>query len=121
MSSSKKILIIDDELSLLKIMGKFLQKMGHSSITAENGRKGISLFGDDPSSFDAVFIDYNLPELSSHEIVKELRSLNSEIKVILSTGFAVDDISKEFDQIGINGTLQKPFAFNDFKQIIEQL
>lgn len=121
MSSSKKILIIDDEISLLKIMGKFLQKLGHISLTAENGRKGITLFKEDPASFDAIFIDYNLPELSSHEILTELRKLNPDVKVILSTGFAVDEISKEFEQIGINGTLQKPFAFNDFKQIIEQL
>ncbi len=121
MNLTKKILIIDDELSLLKIMGKFLQKLGHLSVTAENGRKGIALFKEDPSSFDAIFLDYNLPELSSHEILTELRKLNPDVKAILSTGFAVDEISKEFEKIGISGTLQKPFAFNDFKQIIDQL
>ena len=121
MNQSKKILIIDDEVSLLKIMGKFLQKLGHQSITAENGHKGIALFKEDPKSFDAIFLDYNLPELSSYEILSELRKMNPQIKAILSTGFAVEEISKEFENIGINGMLQKPFAFTDFKQIIDLL
>jgi len=121
MSSSKKILIIDDEKSLLKIIEKFLQKLGHSGVTAENGDDGITAFSADPQSFYGVIIDYNLPGKSTEDTLVEIKQKNSEIKVVLSTGFAVNEIAAEFRRVRIDSTLQKPFTITDFKSMIEKL
>ena len=116
----KKILIIDDEPSLLKILGKFLEKLNYESITAENGDKGLEKFSETPQEFFAVIIDYNLPGSSSKDILAQIKQTNPSIKTVLSTGFSVNEISKEFN-VKIDATLQKPFTFADFKQTIEQL
>lgn len=119
MVETQKILIIDDEPILLKILRKFLQKLEISSETAELGRKGLELFKKEPSAFTYAIIDYNLPELSPKEIITEIRALNPEIKIILSTGYSVEEIKKELQPIKIDGTLQKPFTFNDVKNVLE--
>jgi DNA-binding NtrC family response regulator len=119
MTETQKILIIDDEPILLKILSKFLQKLKIPSETAELGKKGIELVKKDPSTFSYVFIDYNLPELSPKEIIYEIRALNPEIKIILSSGYSVEEIIKELQPIKIDGTLQKPFTFADVKNILE--
>ena len=118
MTEIQKILIIDDEPILLKILSKFLQKLNIPSETAEMGKKGIEIFKKDPSTFSYAFIDYNLPELSPKDIISEIRSLNPQIKIILSTGYSVEDIKRELQPIEIDGTLQKPFTFDDVKKVL---
>ena len=118
MVDTQKILIIDDEPILLKILSKFLQKLNIPSATAEWGEKGIELVKKDPSTFSYAFIDYNLPGLSPKEIIPQIRILNPKIKIILSTGYSVDEIKRELQPIEIDGTLQKPFTFSDVKTIL---
>lgn len=117
----KKILVIDDEPSLLKIMGKFLDKLKWIPVTAETGEIGQNLFKEDPSSFYGVIIDYNLPNESSEDILVSLKSLSPNLKLVLSTGFAVEEISRQYTKITIDKTLQKPFSLTDFKQMLDVL
>ena len=123
MNPDQKILVIDDEPALLKILGKFLQKLKVKSETAENGDKGLEIFHKHPESFGAVIIDYNLPGKSSKEILTDILNENPSIKIVLSTGFSVSEISKDFAKSGINvtNTLQKPFTFKDFKDLVNIL
>lgn len=121
MTEQKKILVIDDEPSLLKIMGKFLEKLKHQPVVADNGEKGKELFHQDPTSFYGVIIDYNLPNESSEEILVTLKNQNPNLKIVLSTGFSVDEISQQFTQISIDKTLQKPFSLMDFKNMLDTL
>ena len=120
MTEFQKILIIDDEPILLKILGKFLQKLEIPSETAELGEKGLELFKKEPFAFSYLFLDYNLPVLSPKEIISKIRALNPEIKIILSTGYSVEEVKKELEPIKIDGTLQKPYTFNDVKKIFEK-
>jgi len=118
MTETQKILIIDDEPILLKILSKFLQKLNIPSETAELGKKGLEIFKKDPSTFSYAFIDYNLPELSPKDIISEIKTLNPQTKIILSTGYSVEDIKRELQPIEIDGTLQKPFTFDDVKKVL---
>ncbi|MHA2018370.1 MAG: response regulator, partial [Promethearchaeota archaeon] len=121
MLQTQKILIIDDETALLKILSRFLQKLEIRSETAETGREGLKIFKENPTSFSYAFIDYNLPELSAKQIINEIRNLNPKIKVVLSSGYSVDEIRKELEPLDFDGTLQKPFTFTDLKNLLEKL
>ena len=118
--NKKKILIIDDEPSLLKILRKFLEKLDYSADTAENGELGLDLFQKAPLEYFGVIIDYNLPGSSSAEVLRKIKDSNPEIKTVLSTGFSVEEISKNFD-IKFDSTLQKPFTFAEFQEMIKNL
>ena len=117
----KKIMVIDDEPSLLKIMGKFIEKLKCESITVSNGRQGLEIFREDPHSFKAVIIDYNLPNESSEDLLVNMKALNPSIITVLTTGYSTEEIKGRFTQVSIDKTLQKPFTFQDFSKIIESL
>lgn len=116
--NKKKVLIIDDEAALLKIMGRFLAKLGYEAILVETGPKGLDLFSQDPAGFSDVILDYSLPDLPCDVIISQLRKLSTNVKIILSTGFTATEIQRE-KQLAVNGTLQKPFTFDDFKKVLE--
>ncbi len=116
----KRILIIDDEPSLLKILGKFLEKLDFDPDTANSGETGYDKFSQNPDGYYGVIIDYSLPGMSSNEILSKIKQLNPAVKTVLSTGFSVNELSKEFD-VKIDATLQKPFTFADFKKTMQEL
>lgn len=117
----KKLLIIDDEPALIRIMGKFAEKLKWDSLCVENGVKALEAFQNDPKSFTAVIIDYNLPGESSEVILVELKKLNPELKCVLSTGFNADQLSAQYNKVKIDKTLQKPFNLSDFKNLLDSL
>ncbi|WP_457559209.1 response regulator [Candidatus Harpocratesius sp.] len=122
MTSPKKILIIDDEKPLLKIMEKFSERLNWTAVIAENGKQGIELFmSANPESFSGVIIDYNLPNESSEQILSDLKVQNPQLKCVLTTGFSASDISNNFTKVTVDYTLQKPFSLNDFKELLEKL
>ena len=116
-----KILVIDDEKSLLKILKRFLEKLNYVTELAETGEKGLALFKANPTTYDALIIDFNLPDQTNSEFLPLLRSINPDVKLILSTGYAVEEIAQEFSHIRLAGTLQKPFTFSDLKNLLESL
>ena len=120
MNQMKKILIIDDEPSLLKILGKFLEKLKFTSEIAETGKKGLEIFQQSPNEFYGVIIDYNLPGSSSAEILRSIKTQNPAIKTVLSTGFSVEEMSKDFD-VKFDATFQKPFSFTEVQKMITNL
>ena len=116
-----RVLVIDDEKSLLKIMRRFLEKLNFKPDLAETGEKGLDLFKENPKVYDVLIIDYNLPDQTNSEFLPLLRSINPDVKIILSTGYAVEEIAQEFSHIRIDGTLQKPFSFTDLKDLLKSL
>ncbi|MCF2139903.1 MAG: response regulator [Candidatus Lokiarchaeota archaeon] len=122
MTDPKKILIIDDEMPLLKIMEKFSERLKWVAVTAESGEKGKELFlSEKPESFSGVIIDYNLPNESSEQILSDLKEHNPQLKCVLSTGFSATDISNNFTKVTVDYTLQKPFSLTDFKELLDKL
>ena len=116
-----KILVIDDEIALLKIMKRFLEKLNFIPELADTGEKGLALFKENPAAYEVLIIDFNLPDQTNSEFLPLLRSINPDVKLVLTTGYAVEEIAQEFSHIRLDGTLQKPFTFTDLKNLLESL
>ncbi len=114
-----KILTIDDEPSLLKIMGKFLSKLNYQPELAENSIRGLAILKAD-SNFDGVILDNSLPERPCHETIEEIKKINPAIKIILSTGHSVEALVAD-QGLQVDGTLQKPFTLTDFQELLASI
>ncbi len=115
-----KILVIDDEDLILKILGKFISKTFEANLSesAGTGREGVSKIKSNPSDYAACIIDYNLPDMECKEIVDEIKVLNPNIKIILSTGSSAGEL---VGTVGAHGSLQKPFSFDEFQKVLKEL
>lgn len=104
----KNILFVDDDPNLVEIGRLFLEPQGYHVMTATGGKEAVSLFTEAPEGVDLLVTDLSMPEMSGIELIKTLREIQSDLLVILSTGFLVKS-SRELDEdIVIDGFLTKP-------------
>lgn len=114
----KKILIVDDELLILRIISDILSKEGYEVKTAINYFNASQLL--DGEKFDVVITDIRMPEKSGIDLLTHVREINSDIPVILMTGFATLETAVEAVKQGAHDYLTKPLDFNKLKRIVSQ-
>jgi CheY-like chemotaxis protein len=115
------ILVIDDDQMNLKIMQKLLNKLNYSVDLASNGQKGIELFKHRSSEYLCVIIDYTLPDLSCEETIHQLRVIDSDIKIILASGYSMDYLQEQLNKVKITHFLQKPFSFKELQEVLQTI
>ncbi len=107
------VLVIDDELSILKIAEGFLKLCGYRVITAEGADRGIEIFFNEHRMISAVLIDLSMPGKSGLEVYRELAKIDSGVKAILSSGM-LDNETKELAlKTGIKDTVNKPYMASE--------
>lgn len=84
--SGHTIVIVDDDPMLLMAVSRLLEREGHRVYVAENGAKGIELCRAHP--IDLMLLDYFMPGMTGEEVVKEIRSFNKDLRIVLQTGQA---------------------------------
>jgi two-component system KDP operon response regulator KdpE len=104
--SNTKILIIDDEAQIRKILTITLQSNGFNVSEAITGKEGLKLVASHPP--DLVLLDLGLPDENGHEILKRLREWYTNPIIIVSVQNNEEDIIKALDN-GANDYLVKPF------------
>lgn len=101
-----KILVIDDEPQIRKLLQITLESNGYDFLQAVNAKEGIILAANHPP--DLIILDLGLPDLSGHEVLKELRKWYNQAILILSVRNSEDDIVTALDN-GASDYLTKPF------------
>ncbi len=85
----EKILIIDDEAPIRKMLTKLFEKNNYEVILAINGNQGIKLFKE--NSPDLIITDLIMPEKEGLETIREIREINPDMKIIAISGGGVVD------------------------------
>ena len=106
-----KILIVEDEPSLMSFIEKGLTQSGYAVETANNGTKGLELAASD--SFDLILLDLMLPGMNGFDVIKNLRSLDIRTPIfILSALTSTDQVVKALD-LGAVDYIKKPFEWEE--------
>src|ERR1019366_7810794 len=103
---ARRVLVIDDEPSVLRVIGLLLERHGFSVASASNARDGLSLLAD--TGFDVVLTDIIMPELSGLDFLRELRQHDLDVPVILMTAGAPLDSALDGIEYGESQYLLKP-------------
>lgn len=101
-----EILVIDDEPQIRKLLKIVLESNDYKVIMASNGTEGIHLAANHPP--ELIILDLGLPDISGHEVLKELRNWFEKSIIILSVIDSEEDIVKALDS-GATDYLTKPF------------
>ncbi len=104
---SSTVLIVEDELELVRILRDYLQRAGFRVLTASNGPEAVSLFRHDPA--DLVLLDLNLPGMDGLDVARELRRTSS-VPVIMVTA-RVEETDRLIGlELGADDYITKPFS-----------
>lgn len=102
-----KILIIEDEPTVLEAISAYLRKEGYEVYTAERGYKGLEYVSE--ISFDLIILDLMLPDISGEEICKRIRSKSNTYIFMLTAKSSLEERIKGLD-LGADEYLVKPFS-----------
>jgi len=114
------VLLVDDE-KLIRITGQhMLEEMGYTVMLAENGQQAIQLFKTHHKKIDYVISDMIMPEMNGRETFFKMKEIDDNCKVIISSGFSKEDDTKELQEAGLVGFIQKPFSYYKLNQLLLQ-
>ena len=100
-----KILVVDDEEDVRKIMKRFLLSIGHDAIMAANGEEALEKVQEDPT---IVLLDYVMPGENGIEVLKKIKEISPSTDVIMVTGVGGHDIGVESFKQGAFDFVTKP-------------
>ncbi|MCZ6776852.1 MAG: PAS domain S-box protein, partial [Ignavibacteria bacterium] len=104
------ILVIEDEETLRDLVRETLTRAGYTVIEAKDGEEALSLYRETKQSVSLVLSDIGLPKMSGEQVLKGLKKVNQEVKVIISTGFIREDKKAELLKEGALSVIHKPYS-----------
>ena len=118
---TKKILVVDDEQEILKMMERFISKLGYDVVVADNWESAIQAFSED--SYHLVILDVHMPGRDGFQIAKEIKIANPDQKIMIMTGLSAGEAYSYLAsvEVDVNQILYKPFDINKLREIVTKL
>jgi DNA-binding NtrC family response regulator len=110
MHATGRILLVDDEPSLLKMMGAYLGRLGYSVTLANSTEEAWAEVEAAPSGYAIAVLDGSMPGLSMEDLALKMLRANPSLCVVAVSGYSVDTTAIEAAAPGRVAVLQKPFA-----------
>lgn len=112
----KKALIVDDTKNIRNLLKTCLELNGYHAVATNNGHEALELLKNE--TFDLIFLDIKMPELSGTEVLRRIRQIGLNVPVIIMTAFATVKNAVECTKLGAFTYLQKPFTADKVKGIL---
>ena len=118
---TEAILFVDDEESIVNMTGKMLERLGYQIEKQLNPVKALKLFKAKPDSFDLIITDMAMPQMTGVNLVEKLKSIRSDIPVIICTGHSAVIDQEKSKLIGIDGFVMKPVSKSKIAKAIRKV
>lgn len=117
LKGSGKVLVVDDIPEVLESMGKMVEALGYNCVRASDVKGAVGVFKqalNNGNAFDIVITDLTMPGSGGGlDILLELKMVKPDVKVIIVSGYANNEITSQAESIGFAGKLNKPFTLNE--------
>jgi DNA-binding response OmpR family regulator len=116
-----RILVVEDNHILAKILSDHLAEGGHRVVPAYEG--GLASIFCEHKDFDVIVIDLVLPDLNGIDVLERLKRGNRMPRVIVITGFPelLEELSGRLAAVGVEAVIEKPFAFSEVDEALSRL
>jgi PAS domain S-box-containing protein len=115
------ILLVEDEALIRKYCEEMIKSLNYEVITAANGDEAIEIYRNRTLETDLVLLDMIMPGMDGHSVFKILEEINPHVRVILTSGYAVDRRADQILSSGSHGYLKKPYTLNELTREIYKI
>jgi CheY-like chemotaxis protein len=109
LQGSGTILLVDDEDGIRLVAGRILQQLGYQVLSAESGRRALEIYRQERDRIDLVILDMLMPGMGGAETFQKLKGIDSGVRVLLSSGYSLDEDIQQVMASGARGFIQKPY------------
>ncbi len=121
---NRKVLVMDDEVEVRKLVGRLLEQMGHEVELVEDGQRAVEIYENaknQGSPFDVVLLDLtNRGGIGGGSAIEALLKVDPGVKAIVMSGYTDDPMILDPDRYGFKGVLAKPFGTVRLREILFQ-
>jgi two-component system NtrC family response regulator len=118
MGMTQKILVIDDDESLRRVLEYTLQEEGYEVFTAASGEEGLELFEERQPAL--VITDMKMPGINGFQVLKEVKERSAEALVIIVTAFGEVDAAVKAMKLGAYDFITKPLSRDELKLTVKK-
>ena len=115
------ILLVDDEEMILGVASQMLEKMGYHVLKAKSGEEAIQLYKENKDTIDLVILDMIMPGVGGGKTCDTIKEINPSIKILLSSGYSLENQATEIRGRTWDGFIQKPFKMNRLSRKIREI
>lgn len=115
------VLLVDDETVILDVGKEILNALGYKVFLASGGNEAIEIYKENSYKIDLVILDMVMPDMGGGETYSVLKSMNPDIKVMLSSGYNIGGEAAEIMKYGVNDFIQKPFTMKKLSHKIRNI
>ena len=115
------ILVVDDENLIIRLCSRLLPIMGYDVLSASGGKSALEIFRRERGRISLVILDMIMPEMGGGETFDALRALDPSVKILLASGYSLEDRAREIMKKGCNGFIQKPFGIAELSTKLAEI
>lgn len=112
------ILLVEDEEMLRTLVQTVLISKGYNVLTAQNGEEGLQLYRMHQNEIAIVITDRGLPKMNGEDLIKNIKQINTNAKIIMASGFLEPQVKTELSDIGIKYFIQKPYQIDEILKTV---
>jgi PAS domain S-box-containing protein len=118
-SGSGTILLVEDDKQILRVAKDLLEELGFSAIEASNGKEALELYRKNAAEIRLVVTDIGMPLMDGYELFRELKKIEPELPIIISSGFGDMDVTSKISPEDIAGLISKPYHFDQLRDVLK--
>ncbi len=118
LGGNERILLVEDEIEVLKTLADLLESQGYQVICGRDGEEGLNIFQSLHDEIDLVITDVVMPKISGREVVLQVRKLAPDKRIIISTGYPANEANFSFFQEHHLPVIEKPFSPRELFKIV---
>ncbi|HOW51322.1 MAG TPA: response regulator [bacterium] len=118
---SGTVMFVDDEPHFCTSVRLMLEQLGYDVITFTDSPGGLASFRENPTLYDIVITDYNIPDMNGLELARRIKMIRPCIPVVVVTGYGGWDSLQEPSRLGIEAVVQKPFSRAKISKVVHEI
>ena len=118
---SGTVLLVEDEEQVTLIAKVMLEELGFTVIGASNGKEALEQYQRNAKEISLVVTDIGMPVMDGYALFRELKKLNPDLPIIISSGFGDADVTSRIPSEEVAGMISKPYNFEQLRDVLKDV
>jgi signal transduction histidine kinase/CheY-like chemotaxis protein len=117
----QNVMFVDDDEFILRTGTAILNKLKYTPICFNSGTEAIRAFKDNHNEIDVIILDLTMPGMDGLATFRELKKIQPDVKVILTSGYSEQEATRHFEDSGLAAFIKKPYLMSQLQQTLRSV